>query len=387
MRTLVWNGLILAFVAVASSALNAQNTQATDPQILQLQQELSELRSMVGHSVQPAAFEMSPFVGCDDGYCGSSTCSSQRTAIFEAGAEFLFAKPHMKESFETTVTNVATGQLQMVPFDFDYDLAPRFWGQINTELGMGIRGTYWNYDESSNPTSATAAFPTFPGATAVTVIFPAAISTTAPGDLLNAGTSLDVQTLDLEGTHQFFLSRAKITGGAGLRGAEMDQRFRGTVSQGGIVIQSLDWSRQFKGLGPTVSGDVRVPVGNSGLSFISNLRGSLLFGEKTISRSVIGDVTPPPATTPPFVSLTNADEVSGIFELALGVEYAREVGQWGNLFVRGMYEGQLWTAAGAPTLTFLERFPLRSLQIPTRLEEVDAGLGGDGLLDVSNGFD
>ncbi len=35
----------------------------------------------------------------------------------------------------------------------------------------------------------------------------------------------------------------------------------------------------------------------------------------------------------------------------------------------------------------LERFPLRSLQIPTRLEEVDAGLGGDGLLDVSNGFD
>ncbi len=36
---------------------------------------------------------------------------------------------------------------------------------------------------------------------------------------------------------------------------------------------------------------------------------------------------------------------------------------------------------------YLERFPLRSLQIPTRLEEVDAGLGGDGLLDVSNGFD
>ncbi len=43
--------------------------------------------------------------------------------------------------------------------------------------------------------------------------------------------------------------------------------------------------------------------------------------------------------------------------------------------------------ASRPTPAELERFPLRSLQIPTRLEEVDAGLGGDGLLDVSNGFD
>jgi len=54
-----------------------------------------------------------------------------------------------------------------------------------------------------------------------------------------------------------------------------------------------------------------------------------------------------------MVQLNDADEVTAGFEIALGAEWKRELPNGRQLVVQGMYEGQLWTDAGAPTLTFL----------------------------------
>lgn len=345
---------LIATSFVCLTTAYPQDAPLLQTELTEMQQELDSLRMRLDGPITQASYSS---ITCGEGCTGQSGqcphCSGGQPPLFSAGADLVFAKPRMKESFETTVTNVVTGTMQLVPFSYDHDLSPRFWAQFRTPLGPAIRGTYWSYDDGASPTSATAGPTTFPGASAVTVIFPAAISTTAPGDILNAASALKVRTLDIEGTQQFEMGGAVITGGAGLRHASMDQSFRGFVLSGGNVIQSLAWDRSFDGIGPTLSGDIRYPLGSGGLSVITGARGSLLYGEKTISRSVLGDVTPPPTTTPPFLGLYNADEVSGIFELALGVEYSRDFGRMGALFLRGTYEGQLWTAAGAPTLTFL----------------------------------
>ena len=349
--------VIFAFHAPGFTQAVAQDSTDVNVRLAELQQEMAELRAEIESPIRQTSYTPTPYgFGCGEectaGKNGSQNCSCSRNPVFQIGAEFLFAKPHMKESFDSTVMNVVTGQQQLIPLSFDRDLAPRFWGQINTASGVGIRAKYWSFDDGFS-SSAVATPTTFPGATAVTVIFPAAISTMAPGDILNTSMSLDVDTLDIEGTKQMTMAGVYINGGVGLRHARMEQVVRDAVVRGGNTIQSLAWHRSFNGIGPTVSGDVRYPLGQGGFSAVTNIRGSLLFGEKTISRTVVGDVTPPPNTTLPIVSLNDADEVSGIFELALGLEYSRNYGRFGDVFVRGMYEGQLWTAAGAPTLTFL----------------------------------
>ena len=346
--------ILLAFVVPGAVSTPTAFGQV-EPEIAKLQAELQDLRSRVeqveGTSFTTASGSVS--YGNFEGTTFDAVGRQRSDAVIEAGIDFLFAKPQMKESFEVTSTNFATGTMNMIPFDFDYDLSPRAWLHLSSDSGPGIRARYWQYDDGSTPRSETAGLTTFPGATAVTVVFPAAISTMLPGDTLSSAMALDVATLDVEGTLPVRLGDAEILGSAGLRHASMDQAFRGAVVSGGAVTQSLAWNRGFDGLGLTVGGDVRAPLGSTELSFVSNLRGSLLFGNKTISRAVVGDVTPAPGITPPIVTLNNADEVSGIFEVALGLEWSRELGQNTSLFARGMYEGQLWTAAGAPTLTFL----------------------------------
>ncbi len=260
----------------------------------------------------------------------------------------------MKESFEATTVNVQTGTLGLVPFSFDNDISPRVWLGYFGQSGAGVRARYWQYDHNADPLSLVATPTTFPGVSAVTVIFPAAISTAAPGDVLSVGSGLEVHTLDLEGAMRDEFMGINMLISAGFRWASMEQHFDSVVvGAGPAPTGALNWTRKFEGGGLTAAAEGKKRLGESSFAVIGSARGSLLFGEKELRRSVFGDVTPPAAATPPFAVLDNADEVSGIFELALGAEWSRQTKHCGNFFFRGTYETQLWTAAGAPTLTFL----------------------------------
>lgn len=267
-----------------------------------------------------------------------------------AGFSFLFTKAHMKESFEATITNVVTPSLTLVPLDTDYELTPRVWLGMTNDRGWGFRVTYWGYDHGGNPQTFVSDGINLPGANVTTVIFPAAIIAPAPGDLLSTSSRLETSTLDAEGTLDVQWSELRLRAGGGLRYAKVEQQMSALATRGGATIGSLDWTREFEGLGPTLSASFNQPLWNR-VSAIGIARGSLLYGEKSLQRSVIGDITPTPG--PPIVQLNNADEVTAAFEIGLGAEWTRELAGGQQLVLQGMYEGQLWTDAGAPTLTFL----------------------------------
>jgi hypothetical protein len=128
----------------------------------------------------------------------------------------------------------------------------------------------------------------------------------------------------------------------------MRQQSEAAVTNGGVLQQSLSWQRRFEGVGPTIAVEVERPIGNCGLAFVGIFRGSLLFGDKDLDRVEFNGS----GGGPPIVTLDKASEVLGIGEIELGLQWTRKMA-CGDFFVRGTYEGQLWSDSGSPTLGYL----------------------------------
>jgi hypothetical protein len=273
---------------------------------------------------------------------------------WSAGYSFLFAKLHYKESFQAMVSDLGTGTQNLIPFDNDYELTPRVWVGFQTKNGIGVRGSYWNFDHASRPFNATSNGVQIPSATSTSVIFPALIVAPFPGDILSVNQFLDASTVDLEATYDFRIKRLEATLGAGLRYAHWDQRFDGRVTPGPVPIASpasLTWQREFEGLGPALSAQGKMPIGCNGFYGTGGVNVSFLFGEKNLSRIVSNDATPAPNTGLPILVLAGSDEITGIYGVSVGAGRQRQT-RFGKMFVEGAYESQLWTEGGAPTITF-----------------------------------
>lgn len=279
------------------------------------------------------------------------TRPNAKHASADAGYSFLFAKLNFHESFQAMSQNNSTGTLHLIPFENSFELTPRVWLGLKSAKGLGVRTTYWNFDHAGDSLTLTNDGINVPSAVSTTVIFPATITTALPGDVLNVTSSMLASTVDLEGTKDFSLSGLEATLAGGIRYAKAEQRYDAVVSGGpvpNIVPASLSTLRRFEGLGPTASAMAKLPWRNTGLYATGSARVSFLFGQKTLDRSVLNDVA---NTSPPFVSLDDADEVAGIYSVTVGAGWQKS---WkrGNFFIEGQYEGQLWTTGGAPTLTF-----------------------------------
>jgi hypothetical protein len=269
-----------------------------------------------------------------------------------AGYRFLFVKPQMKESFEATIINPVAGQTTLIPLDYSFNVTPNVWLGYRTDQSIGMRLSYWGFNNDGNNQTLVSDGVNLPGATATTVIYPAAIIAPAPGDLLQTQNSLKVHTIDAEGTVDHRIQATDLTFGAGLRFASTSQEMHALASRVGVPIGQLGWSRKFEGFGPTLSATATHPI-LGGLSAVGNVRGSLLYGQKNLNRTVAGDVTPAPVAGSPTVSLNDADEVVAAGELGIGLRYTKAISQQADFYVQGTLDGQLWTEAGAPTLTFL----------------------------------
>ncbi len=119
------------------------------------------------------------------------------------GSSLVLAKPHLKESFQANILDPTTGAMTLVPFSTNYRTAPRAWLGFGSPSGLagallGIQPTiqsFYIHDHLHLP----------PGAQSVTIIYPAAILATTPGDVLSVTSGLEMRSLDVEGT-QFFIN-------------------------------------------------------------------------------------------------------------------------------------------------------------------------------------
>jgi hypothetical protein len=284
-----------------------------------------------------------------DGTVVWSPAVEQSGSGFYAGFSLVFAKPYYKESFEATTISLATGTMDLVPFSQDFNATPRIWAGYVGPNGLGVRATYWQFSHDGNPLTITPDPFSVAAAQVVSVIFPATIIAGGQGQVLQTTSNLRLDTFDLEGTQQFSLGMMSMVASGGIRYALLEQKSEAMVLDGGRPQQVLSWSRRFEGIGPTIGLDIRRPVGDWGFALVGGGRGALLFGHKNIDRFLMSGSE----SELPFLRLTGADEVVGCGQLELGVEWERQLEHGGFLFVRGTWEGQLWTDAGAPTLTFL----------------------------------
>jgi hypothetical protein len=98
-----------------------------------------------------------------------------------------------------------------------------------------------------------------------------------------------------------------------------------------------------EGIGPTFAIETRRPLGTN-VSVFANARGSLLFGQNkaTFAGGEDLDLTTPFRTA----YATSQDDVLPIGEIQLGGEWTSIARAWGQVFVWGAFERQLWSGAG-----------------------------------------
>jgi hypothetical protein len=236
--------------------------------------------------------------GCDDDCC--DICPG-----VIGGAELTFVKAHSNAL--TRVGPGGGGGLTLIP-EFDYEVAPRAWLGYQFAGGLGLRATWWGYDQG------------------------------LPAGFLAAGFGLEATTVDLEVTDAINLGKWELLASGGLRYA----RLRQDVSELNIFTSPdlVALSRDFEGLGGTLALSVRRGLGGTNLALIGSARGSLVFGESFDSitpEALGGGVLPGP--------LVGTQRTLGIFEMRLGVEWSRELSNGARFYTQTVYEAQYWQSA------------------------------------------
>ncbi len=318
-----------------------------------LESTVSRLEYQLAGLESSGAAKMDSSAGYDAGLPDTCTGCGGPNIGFVAGATALFAKPHFKESFQVSRVDTANGLMTLEPFSYDYDFSPRVWFGLENSQGVGVRCNYWNYDDQSPQRVLNTDGTQVWGAHVVNTMFPANIFAAIPGSQMTVNDYLETTTVNLLGTFGMDLGGTFVQGGAGLRYARLEQGFDALVTTPiPNFFNRLTWTREFEGVGPTFAFDLRKRLGQTRLAAIATGGGALLFGSKTLERTVINDQSPVPGVVPQL-RLPDADEVVGIGELGTGLEWRAEFADGRYVSLRGLYEGQLWAEAGAPTLGFL----------------------------------
>lgn len=325
--------------AAAGEEPNASSAPSPSDEITQLRQEIEVLKQRLDSGGLPV-----PRLAVPAG------AQPEFDSGLSAGYALVYARPHMKESFRSTTTNLVTGEMTLHPFDFGYEPSSRVWVGWQNSTGTGGRARYWHFDHDGDPYSEVATPTSIPGASSVTVMFPANIAGLVPGDVLKVTNTLRVQTVDLEGTRTLQFGRTEVVGSAGLQYAQIEQEYDAEILSA-VLPRGLHSSRTYHGLGPSFGASARHAFGVAGLSAIASFHAALLIGEKTQQRGVVGDISPIPL--PAFVALRDSMEATGAFETGIGLEWNAYTGDAGSLSFRFLYEAQLWTETGAPTLSYL----------------------------------
>lgn len=276
---------------------------------------------------------------CQSGCCcGGLDCCSGCGII--AGAEVAILRPYFNNNSALVAYALTPPSESISEFAGNYDASPRIWLGYMNGCGFGGRLRYWEYDQSAAESGVQDQNQTFftPGATI------GSLETNVPGDMLSVSERLHIYTLDAEVFQSMQICCWNVIFGGGIRDAEVDIDRENSYTPAGDTAprEVADIGNHFDGIGPTLFTELRRPFGCGGLAFVGTLRGSLLYGTKSLR---VTDVSP--AQTQ-FYDQT-VDGCVGVAEVSLGLEWDRHISRNTYFFVQGLWENQIWTNTGNST--------------------------------------
>ena len=224
---------------------------------------------------------------------------------------------------------------------------------------MGIVGR-WSHFHSSTSISADNPAQTDPNTT--TTIYSAAplgvgfaaASSQGVDNQLGFDSALSMDVTDLEIIRDWKFGRGSLWFGAGVRYAYLNQTYNAnwnSIPQDptlDTVATNLTSGHHFSGIGPLVSLDARLPVGNSGLSLLATGRGAILLGTGSQNASMTS------TEVDQFGNLVNQSLTSQVqssggtipmLEFELGGEWGIPMGR-SDFVIQAAFVGQAWFCAG-----------------------------------------
>jgi len=300
-------------------------------------------------------FEEGPYAGgdcaaCNDCGCHDCCCSP---GVFTAGFGFVFLQPHFESdvAFFSTTEGATSFVSSATNFNYDLELTPRVWLEYDRASGLGYRAAYWQFRHAA-PTRggtqvenedgdvflihSTPEFGDFlPGGGFL-------LETQDLGDTLGVRNSLNLWTVDLEGTKWVKFDCWALLASAGIRYGSVRQRYEALLQDASEdVLGTIDSWHRFDGIGPTLGLEARRPVGD--FTLFGSGRASLLYGNGKLRFAGFDTID----ESETDISLQRNDVVT-VGELQVGMEYCRSWCGW-QWYVRTALEGQVWQGAGNPS--------------------------------------
>lgn len=299
--------------------------------------------------------------GCGDLICETPACGGAvgcpcPPANLYVGFEFTFVKPRFEKNvaFTTFETN-GTGADVFTETEFDYDLVltPRVFLGWEHSDGVGMRATWWQFDNdadlitASPPTNGLGQI-THPGFADID------ISSTDPDDIFRASSHLNAYTIDLEATKATSFCGWDLGVAGGVRYAYAEQGYEAevetadtSVASGRTIDGTISYMQSIEGVGPTVSLSASRPL-TCRASLFCKARGSLLFGDGESRLSGAEEALAAGGFQFTTDRTTNRDDVMSIAEMQLGFRWqGGEPCYTFRPFLTMAMEGQVWNGAGS----------------------------------------
>ena len=283
------------------------------------------------------------------GGCPGGGCPDTDDCVgggFIGGGAVTYLKPEFEDNAAFFLANTGSGETTSQEFDYDYDGGYRVWLGWVSCSGLGFRGRYWSFDDESDVEEFTS-----PGGVLITgpeldvPAPPTGPSAGGPGagDSISALSGIEVDVIDAEIMQYLRPGSWQMILGGGVRYASIDQFYEADVFDN-PALELTDVNHDFDGIGPMVFAEMRRPLFSSGLAFVTNARGSILFGESEYE------------ATDTFAAFSQTgsrdeDEALGIGEIQVGLEYAIWLSSQQRLYFQAAWEGQYWAGAGSAAST------------------------------------
>lgn len=292
--------------------------------------------------------------GCDDGCCGligNNTMGRSGGAGFYAAFEATFLQPHFENNigFTTTESDGATfNSITDTEFSYDTVFSPRVYFGWKHQDGVGMRVTWWDFDEDADTITASPpangfgeiTHPAFSGVD---------IGSNIPTDVFSASTSLSAHTIDIEATKETCFRGWDFGVAGGLRYVELDQTYFAQLSDdAAVLLGEIDYQHSLKGFGPTISISASRPLSKR-LDLFCKARGSILYGDSESELSAGDDLD----LTTPFTTTrsTSREDLLSIGEIQVGLNWqgTNRRNRMRTPFFSVALESQVWNGVGNAT--------------------------------------